>query len=102
MTEQHAIARFKMNKKTKKKPKEKPAEKSIVFVPYHNDQGHYDITVRFDVPDGTDSFATLREAKQHVIDHYLIEVRQCREKINEIKGLKLKDLIKNLLDEFKG
>ena len=91
-----------MNKKTKKKPKEKAVEKSIVFVPYHNDQSEYDITVRFDVPDGITSFATLREAKQHVIDHYLIEVRQCREKINEIKGLKLKDLIKNLLDEFKG
>ena len=89
-----------MNKKTKKKPKEKAAEKSIVFVPYHNDQGHYDITVRFDIPDGIDSFATLKEAKKHVIDHYLIQVRQCREQINQIRGLKLKDLIKNLLNDL--
>jgi hypothetical protein len=90
-----------MNKKTKKKTKEKEVEKSIVFVPYFNDEGHYDLTVRYDRPDGTNSFSTLREAKKRVVDHYIIEVNQCREQMDYVRKLKIKDLIKNLLDEAK-
>ena len=90
-----------MNKKTKKKTKEKEVEKGIVFVTYFNSEDHYDLTVEYNEPNGTSRFATLQEAKKHVIDHYRMEIDQCREQMAYLRKLKIKDLIKQLLDEAK-